>query len=283
MTSFTHHSPGAGPAAPLRFVQSGHRRGKMVGRGGERLRELGDGQRQPRLAALGAEPERPSGSAGSAGGARYRAWSCSARRPPRTARRGSGSHPYGSRPSRPFRPAILATCSRAEPNAATSVGRSLASPGSSAVLAKTGRSSASIRRSRGRNLSRSPSTRWRTTSMTRPLARRRRLRGVGSAGRRASAPAAVAGAAASPAISSSRSVIANVGFLTARAAHGAQHLGRVGPDLEVVADRDPAHHAVAIEHDGRRARDVLAVRARLAGAPVRSAASRRDRGRLTKR
>ena len=49
-----------------------------------------------------------------------------------------GSHPRAARPAASSPARILATCSRAEPNAATRVGRSLASPASRAVLRKDG-------------------------------------------------------------------------------------------------------------------------------------------------
>src|SRR2546426_3063869 len=43
-------------------------------------------------------------------------------------------------------------------------------------------------------------------------------------------------------------------------AHGAKDVVRVGPDLKIARDRKPAHDAIAIQHDRRRARNVLAVR-----------------------
>src|SRR5262245_64763443 len=43
-------------------------------------------------------------------------------------------------------------------------------------------------------------------------------------------------------------------------ADGAQDVVRVGSNLVVAAHRVPAHDPVAIEHDGRRTRDVLAIR-----------------------
>src|SRR5439155_20847342 len=43
-------------------------------------------------------------------------------------------------------------------------------------------------------------------------------------------------------------------------AHGAKDVVRVGPDLKVAHYRKPAHDAIAIQHDRRRARNVLAVR-----------------------
>src|SRR2546428_8165409 len=42
-------------------------------------------------------------------------------------------------------------------------------------------------------------------------------------------------------------------------AHDAEHVTRVGSQLEVPADREPAHDAIAIDHDRRRARNVLPV------------------------
>src|SRR5262249_15770823 len=42
--------------------------------------------------------------------------------------------------------------------------------------------------------------------------------------------------------------------------HGAKDVVRVGPDLKISRDRKPADDAVAIQHDRRRARNVLAVR-----------------------
>src|SRR5439155_23942281 len=40
-------------------------------------------------------------------------------------------------------------------------------------------------------------------------------------------------------------------------ADGAKDVVRVGSNLEVPADREPAHDSLAIQHDRRRARDVL--------------------------